>query len=825
MKTDEVLTGDYACVLVSMMLEGNKAHELQSTTGDNQAIVKLLRWALTAALVSPLMAESAAELGRKVLSAGLDASECYRVRDLSITEADARFSFTDGYLMFGKAVAGAPITAVFSGDEGGDGEVLMMPTDRAERKSLAGYTGAPNLNEHFTQAAFLFTDATVQALREQLRETNAARAPDMAVLMLERWNPVITNLMVSFESRIVLDLLTPDAKQRGFFGAVIQGKKLGNFDIIYDARGYEQLIAGALNYRNGGVVWDTWASFPVRSRRGLPPPQAEEQILSYQIDVTLDTALIMRCVTRMKVRTTEESRKVLAFDLSGEMHATAVKVDGRPAEVYERDSVRAGLVQNSGNELLMVLPATPLEPGTVHEIEIAHEGKVIREAGHQVYYVNARGTWYPARDMQFATYDVTYRYPKTLDLVAAGRVMEDRVEGDDRITRRIPDGRVRQLGFNLGSYQRVKVERAGITVEVCANNELEDALRPRPATVPQEIPEILRSRVRGPDTPLRGTDLPAARAMPVPAEQNAGIAEQVASAAAFYRAKFGDPPLKHIEVTPIPVRFGQGFAGMIYLPTLNYLTPGGDSPTEQKFFRDLLVAHEVAHQWWGNIVTSASYHHEWLMESLASYSAILYLEARSGPKATEMALESYRRALLTKNADGIAPEAEGPVVQGRRLPNAVIYGKGTWILHMLRRKMGDERFLKMLAELRRRYEWKTLDTESFRLLCAEFLPAGTGDAKLEGFFDQWVYGTGVPTLKMTYAVKGKPGAYKLSGTVTQADAPDDFSVAVPIEIQSGRGKPMVVQARTGDGAAAFQANVASAAAKAVLDPGWSVLRR
>ena len=83
--------------------------------------------------------------------------------------------------------------------------------------------------------------------------------------------------------------------------------------------------------------------------------------------------------------------------------------------------MRNGLVQNNGNELLMVLPAKPLEPGSEHEIEIAHEGKVVLEAGHQVYFVSARGTWYPARGLQFATYDVTYRYPKTLDLVAAGR--------------------------------------------------------------------------------------------------------------------------------------------------------------------------------------------------------------------------------------------------------------------------------------------------------------------------------------------------------------------------------------------------------------------
>jgi aminopeptidase N len=145
-------------------------------------------------------------------------------------------------------------------------------------------------------------------------------------------------------------------------------------------------------------------------------------------------------------------------------------------------------------------------------------------------------------------------------------------------------------------------------------------------------------------------------------------------------------------------------------------------------------------------------------------------------------------------------------------------------MHMLRRRLGDAQFLKMLAELRRRYEWKTLDTEQFRSLCAEFLPAGSPDPGLENFFDQWVYGTGIPTLKLSYAVKGKPGAWKLTGTVAQSDVPDDFSVTVPVEIQTGRGK-LVRLIETGADPATFSVPVVAATAKAVLDPGASVLRR
>jgi hypothetical protein len=533
----------------------------------------------------------------------------------------------------------------------------------------------------------------------------------------------------------------------------------------------------------------------------------------------------------MRVRATEESKNILAFDLSGQMRAVSAKVDGRPAEVYERDSVRSGLVRNTGNELLLVLPDQPLAPGSEHDVEIEHEGKVVIEAGHGVYFVSARGTWYPGRGLQFADYDVTYRYPATLDLVAAGRVTEDRVDGDTHITRRVPESKLRLLGFNLGKFARTREERSGITVEVLANKEVEDALRPR-----QPEPDVstldTRPRRRGPPNmePLTPQPPPP----PLPARRMGGIADEVVDSMNFYRAKFGEPLLHHIEVSPLPGRFGQGFGGIIYLPTVNYVMSDSTAANkDQGFFRDLLLAHEVAHQWWGNIVSSNSYHHEWLMEALANYSALIYMESKIGAKADEIALEIYRRNLFTKGPDGETTESEGPVVQGRRLEGsnnpaaytAVIYGKGTWILHMLRRRMGDERFLKMLAELRRRYQFQALDTEGFRKLCAEFLPPGSVDSKLEGFFDQWVYGTGVPALKLTYSVKGTAGAYKLTGTVTQSGVDEDFSIAVPVEIQTGRGKAVVQQVRTSSDPVPFTVSVSAANARAVLDPGMSVLRQ
>src|SRR5262245_25085431 len=95
-------------------------------------------------------AGAAADLARAISEISLDPGECYRVRDVTIVKEDARFYLTDGYLIFTKPVAGARVAAIFTTEvDGGDAEVLLMPPSRSERRSLASYTGSPNMNEHF----------------------------------------------------------------------------------------------------------------------------------------------------------------------------------------------------------------------------------------------------------------------------------------------------------------------------------------------------------------------------------------------------------------------------------------------------------------------------------------------------------------------------------------------------------------------------------------------------------------------------------------------------------------------------------------------------
>ena len=146
-------------------------------------------------LVCPLGAQThiAADLGHQILNAGLDADECYRVRDIEISEDDARFYLTDGYLMFGKPVNGAPA----------DSRLFRRYRWRRRRSSAAaarpfraqidgGFTGAPNLNEHFARPRSSLPMTRRKSLLEQIqRERGTKKLPEIGAIMMERWGSLV----------------------------------------------------------------------------------------------------------------------------------------------------------------------------------------------------------------------------------------------------------------------------------------------------------------------------------------------------------------------------------------------------------------------------------------------------------------------------------------------------------------------------------------------------------------------------------------------------------------------------------------------------------
>ncbi len=597
---------------------------------------------------------SAKELAQQIRAAALDPEQCYRVRDLTLAREDLKLYLTDGYLIFSKPVNGERISAVFTAEvEGGDGEVLLLPPFRGERQSLARFTQSPNLDEHFRAAVLVFSDGAAQTLLDSIAQEGTNRkVPELGPLLAEQWTPALANIEARFDLRLVQDLLTPQPGRRGLLFGAIAGKTLGNFEVFYDLGAQNQIAAGRQTGPEKHYAYDVWTNFAARSfRKGTAKPFTEAfSEERFQIDASLDADLFLKANVRTTIKAGQSGLRTLAFEVAHAMQVTSARVDGQPAELLSNDGpLRGNPVTDAQNGSFLVIPAAELAPSSTHEIEFEEQGSVISPAGNDVYFVAARSNWYPRRDgggdsgvSALALYDLTFRYPKRLTLVTAGEVTEDRIDGDFKVTRRVTPVPIRMAGFNLGDYVRRDFEKANgsapVHIEVYGNRHLETALQPR-AQSPQPDPAAQIAGVPRPTRfPPRHVDPPDAPLPPSPPDPLArlqAVAADMASALQFFSGLFGPPALKTLTVSPIPGTFGQGFPGLVYLSTLSYLDPNQRpdterGPREQVFFSDLIEAHEVAHQWWGDAVIPASYQDEWLAEGLANYSALMYLEKEAG---------------------------------------------------------------------------------------------------------------------------------------------------------------------------------------------------
>jgi aminopeptidase N len=148
-----------------------------------------------------------------------------------------------------------------------------------------------------------------------------------------------------------------------------------------------------------------------------------------------------------------------------------------------------------------------------------------------------------------------------------------------------------------------------------------------------------------------------------------------------------------------------------------------------------LGAHEFAHQWWGNMVTCRDWNHFWLNEGIATFMASAYLEHRFGRAVYVREIERYRVSYEKVRDAGkdkalVFPDWLRPTREDRIL----VYDKGAYVTHLLREKMGEDRFWKGLRLFTRRYWGKSVVTADFQAAMEE-----ANGATLQDFFARWVY--------------------------------------------------------------------------------------
>jgi len=223
----------------------------------------------------------------------------------------------------------------------------------------------------------------------------------------------------------------------------------------------------------------------------------------------------------------------------------------------------------------------------------------------------------------------------------------------------------------------------------------------------------------------------------------------------------------------------------------------------------------------GRTVAPASYHDQWLVEGLSRYLAAMFADAND-PKGTQV------QKLLKDARYELKPiESAGPIWLGRRLASTLtpsgyraVYSKGVWIIHMIRmmlRQEGanpDAKFLAMLEEFVESYRDKAASTWDFKSVVEKY-----ASKKLDWFFDQWVFATGLPTYATEHKIEASGNEFTIEGKIEQTGVPDDFTMPVPI-FADGQYLGTV---QVGDSEGQFKFRIGKKPESLTIDPEMTIL--
>jgi hypothetical protein len=681
----------------------------------------------------------------------------------------------------------------------GEGELSLTPPVEHERRSLALFTGEPTINEKFTKLALRFTDKSYEEIKASPQARMATGGPQAArarEIYGDNLYLLRKQMRTNMELRALVDLYTPE--RPGFFVAFIGGRRFEKLVFQMDPLGIpevspEEVLLASYGDSDGGY----WTAFHLTDEYKAGKGNSDEDhrifdITHHDISGAIKGTQISASDT-VSFRPLIGGSRVLPFDLYASLRVARVRDEqGRDLQFIQEKKER-------DSDFALIWPE-PLEAGKSYKVTIDYQGgEALRDAGGGNFFLVPRSSWYPNNGgTQFgdrATFDVTFHYPKELTLVGTGAPDGVPAVESGRSVAKWSSGKTELAvaGFNYGLFKRkmVKDEGSGYEIEFYANEHSSGPIGPG-----------MRGGVDS-DVSMSGSGGSMSTA------GGAGrILPQTQNSMRIFDAFFGKLPYKRIAMTQQPAaNFGQAWPTLIYMPYTAFLDPtqrwlaSDDVKYATNDFFKYVGPHEVAHQWWGHLVGWKSYRDQWMSEGFAEFSSSLYVQATEG---NDKFLDFWeeQRELITKarpQTKDRRPYSVGPVTQGYRLNSGktggiarfMIYPKGAYILHMLRmmmydRKTVDERFAAMMKDFIKENYNKDVSTEDFKRAVERHMTREMnvlGDGKMDWFFNQWVYGTEMPSYRLDYSVSGNA----ITGRVTQSGVSDDFHMIVPIYADFGKG--------------------------------------
>ena len=684
------------------------------------------------------------------------------VKDLEIRAPDFTLRLPSGSAFVAETSEGPTAVVLL-----GRGRMEFAPGDAAERTQVRIFAGRETLAADF-DAAFIRVrpseyDALFPAAALTPREVDPAA--------LRRAGQVFDEFIGKSLQIDLTDLsrqrwsLTPNGSD---LIAEVRTRKHGTLTYTRSRNDAEDIALFDRRRRRNIAVYASPEKLATRGRFYSEDDLVDYDVLAYDLDLALTPdRLWVEGTSRLKVRIRARQATTLSLRLN---ETLAVRSVSSPQ--FGRLLHLRVVGQNS---LLVSLPATIVE-GSEFWLSVTYAGRVppqsldreaiaigaqeVRETYIPIephYIYSNRSYWYPQSTVtDYATASVRLSLPAGYDVIATGQPT-----GAPAPPPGVADPAAR------GRLVHVFEAQEPVRYLSCVVSRF-TAVEQRTVTIPG---------VDG-DGGVVQLDV---RANPRQTGRARGHVDDASDIIAFYGSVVGGAPYPSFLTATVESDRPGGHSPA-YFAVVNQVVLATDmvwrgDPVNFENYPQFFLAHEIAHQWWGHAVGWKNYHEQWISEGFAQYFAALYAEKARGPSLLASLIRQMRQT-------AVQASSQGPVHLGYRLGHirgddrvyrAIVYNKGAMVLHMLRRLLGDEAFFGGVRAFYREWKFRKAGTDDFR----QVLERTTG-RELTRFFEVWVYGSRIPTVK--YASKVSGGEATLT---FEASEPLDAALTVTVAYASG----------------------------------------
>ena len=726
----------------------------------------------------------------------LDTARQYIAREFTITAQDVRFVLHTGYIFQVTSAEGVTGLVLL-----GRGEMQFSPPSETEKGQIRIFGGSDSLTALFGSAfvrlhpADYETQVNASGLKGEPADPRQAKR---AVDVFNAESPKSFNIDLHDLTRETWYILP----QTGDFIAEVRTNRLGTLTYARSSGNAEDIT---LFDRAKKRVISLYSSPAARALVGAS--YNEDSLRGYDvIDYNIDTSVspdrqFIEGKTQLTVRVQQDAVATLTLRLAEPLAVTSVTSPEFGRLLFFR-------VHND-DSLIINLPVSA-QRGAVIRLDIAYSGRLPSQALDREtvalepdpqdqqenvppepseltmtlepnFLLSSRSAWYPQNVVtDYARARIRVTVPDAYGVVASGQLSPGEVSLRDAASATAG----RSYVFNANEpvrYFAIVVSKLTRVSEVTV-----DATDPKMAAV-----ATFRSNGR-PGIGMRRYNHVTITVDANPRQQKAGrdIAPTAADIMRFYGTLMDDTPYESVDITMLEHDLPGGHSPA-YFAIINNPPPfgklyWGNDPAAFAGVPEYFLAHELAHQWWGQAVGWKNYHEQWISEGFAQYFAALYAQRAHGDAQFTTMLRQFRRWSLSESDQGpIDLGYRLGLIQGQgRIFRALVYNKGASVLHMLRRLVGDEAFFNGLRRFYADQKFQKAGTDEFQKAMET-----ASNRPLQRFFDRWIHGAYVPTLHFTSTIR--PGEVFVQFD-QDPNAIFDVPVTVTVQYADGRMQDIVV---------------------------------